>query len=111
MLISNNQTDIPKVDQTCFLELECSKASTSNCPFKLYFRKKKNVQTFSLECFEFEEHNHELVIDRDESSCALQRLDFCPPDNRSHKPLTLQAFYEQRQKSKIDILRMQKGDI
>ena len=93
------------------LELECSMHKTHDCPFKLFFGKKKQNHCLSLECYEFEEHNHELVIDRDESSSALQRLDFCPPDNKQHKPLTLKAFCEQKQKHKFEILKINKEDI
>lgn len=41
------------------------------CQFSLYYGKQSRWKQFVLECMEFVEHNHDLVIDKIESAKAL----------------------------------------
>ena len=89
----SEESSIAKSDERLdLMEFACSHSSKTNCQFKLYFGKRKQTHNFILECAQFIDHNHELVISKKESAEALNRLDFCPPDNKFHVPQTLKQF-------------------
>ena len=80
---------MPRADRILMLEFACEEPG---CLFKLYFGKKKSTFNFVLECAEFQAHSHELLINKEESKLALEKLDFAPIDNKFSIPMTWDNF-------------------